>query len=794
MSRIINNTNANANAPPNCHIEFLQQFTVKEHARLDRPEVWTAEEHAFHRELLYTTKSNLPDHAPETRINLAILSKKWKRYCTEKLKTEDQKLAIKNIDCETLKDFITFICLNYNNKSQGSIFHYIRGFQQLYRLASGEYMNRNDSEEVYRYYRTQLAPRFGHRPPNTNGKPVLNVDTLRVLLTFNIAYDNGGLGLGRLRLQLTACYQLLCYTGVRPGELVDAQRKMPTDGSFEELFDSEAIQSANNNDVMDKVSIKVNQLLLQEPVNRDRPKALCYEDILFTIVRHPVTQQVAPAMAIKFVNHKGADKRPKPTIFFFTPTKKLIFDVVLTIAALALADKAFAAESITDALSLFQKRPWGTRDCIALRWKPEMLKIPVFRRTRDSALSANEAMLYSTLNTEMGQQSLDTGHEQKLTPRSSRRGAGNAANGDAPDTVRDQMMRHDPKFATFFNAYLNEFAKFDLQNAFLEEEKQVQLFRMFAHASLTRDPRASRNMVPKEVWENTPPDPDIVKLEMERDALKQGHYRIEGCANEKRIRQLGNDIRLMRAQRDRRIVKGWHEYYFQHRPTWDLDAQARGEVEEHFREPEMHTTIFERAELARILCLQPDDWTGEELLQHRIKVVHLMVAYCDKKEPRKIIKARPEAQASRSGGKGLKFIAASEPKLITASKSKLITSSEPALNLFPMLMKTTQCPDCIGDDKMPLMERTFEFCRDTVRNDHWEDRHLTGRERAEQRGEPIICKHPACGDRKFKHLDHFRAHVKSDHGVALRSHEQVLRRRLKKAKHREMVVRTRHRN
>lgn len=49
-----------------------------------------------------------------------------------------------------------------------------------------------------------------------------------------------------------------------------------------------------------------------------------------------------------------------------------------------------------------------------------------------------------------------------------------------------------------FSAYLNENAMFDHQNAFLEEEKQDQLFRMFAHVSFTRDPRATRDMVPDE--------------------------------------------------------------------------------------------------------------------------------------------------------------------------------------------------------------------------------------------------------------------------------------------------------
>ncbi|SCO54118.1 uncharacterized protein FFNC_15344 [Fusarium fujikuroi] len=68
-------------------------------------------------------------------------------------------------------------------------------------------------------------------------------------------------------------------------------------------------------------------------------------------------------------------------------------------------------------------------------------------------------------------------------------------NGDTPDSVRDQMMRHDPQFATFHQAYLNDIANFDLQNAFLEEEKQSQLFRLFAHVSLTRDPRATADML-----------------------------------------------------------------------------------------------------------------------------------------------------------------------------------------------------------------------------------------------------------------------------------------------------------
>uniref|UniRef100_A0A8H7K910 Uncharacterized protein n=1 Tax=Bionectria ochroleuca TaxID=29856 RepID=A0A8H7K910_BIOOC len=107
-------------------------------------------------------------------------------------------------------------------------------------------MDRNDAKEVYKYYRQVLAPRFGHRAPNIDGKPVLNVDNLRVILTFNIVYDTSIFPGERHRIHLAACYQLLCYTGARPAELVDGERKKPKDGSIEKLFGSQFVQSLSS--------------------------------------------------------------------------------------------------------------------------------------------------------------------------------------------------------------------------------------------------------------------------------------------------------------------------------------------------------------------------------------------------------------------------------------------------------------------------------------------------------------------------------------------------------------------
>lgn len=166
-----------------------------------------------------------------------------------------------------------------------------------------------------------------------DGKPVLNVDNLRVILTFNIAYDTSVFSLGRHRIQLAGCYQILCYTGVRPAELVDGQRKSPKNGSREKLFGQKVVQEIEGDDgseqALDEKSKHLNKMLLQETVKRGRPKALCYEDILLMLTRHPVTGKSIPTMAIKFIHHKGADNKPKP--FVLSRCRGQPFEPLLTV-------------------------------------------------------------------------------------------------------------------------------------------------------------------------------------------------------------------------------------------------------------------------------------------------------------------------------------------------------------------------------------------------------------------------------------------------------------------------------
>ncbi len=61
---------------------------------------------------------------------------------------------------------------------------------------------------------------------------------------------------------------------------------------------------------------------------------------------------------------------------------------------------------------------------------------------------------------------------------------------------------------------------------------------MLSYIGLMRDPRASKDIVPDEVWELIPSDPQIEAIKAERVRLKGGRYRIKGSENEGQIRQL----------------------------------------------------------------------------------------------------------------------------------------------------------------------------------------------------------------------------------------------------------------
>ncbi|KAK4172699.1 FluG domain-containing protein [Triangularia setosa] len=601
------------------------------------------------------------------------------KYCEFITSEEPWRDVIKTADRAMVMDVLDYLCQTCRIKSWGASWD-----------VTGRYMDRNDSLE---WHDAVLVRRYDLQPPCNRGKDVANVDTLLVLQTFDIKDDTGIFSWERHRIQLSGCYlgQPKLFTRHATGSPSCDKDKGP-----------------------DEHSRLLEEMISQECESRGRPKALCYEDILLMVVRHPKTDEDALTMSIKFVHHKGADNKPKPTIFFFTPTRRLIFCFISVIVSLAVHDSAFAASKFTSARAVFQARNRGPIKCTPLRWKEEWLKRPVFRRHDDSKL-----------HDDMERQSLDAGEENAIEPKAWRRGAANTANvlfyqcvGSASDAVRDQMMRHGPKWATFNSAYINEKVGFHLQNAFLDEPTEDGLLAMLSHIGVMRDPRASKDMVPDEVWELIPPDQQVAALKAERAKLKGGQYRIKLIAAKE-------------AQRKKAIRQAYREDYFHNRPTWDIDTD--GQEEDEYVKPAIDLHIPERAQLAQILCNQPKNLSSGELLELRIQAAELMVVLCGKRETMKRKRIQRRAQAN-----------------IAVEES---FGPDP----FPLPLDRKQCPCCIGNETLSHGERTFKYSRPAVMYDHFDRKH--GQQLGGCRGKAL----------EFKHLNHFKNHVETVHGVKLRA-------------------------
>jgi hypothetical protein len=303
-------------------------------------------------------------------------------------------------------------------------------------------------------------------------------------------------------------------------------------------------------------------------------------------------------------------------------------------------------------------------------------------------------------------------------------------------------MRHNPNSAVYNGAYINERVPFDVLSAVLERPSADGILRMLTHMSLMRDPRAPVH-VPDDVLAALPPDPDIVALEQRREELKAGAYRIQGTGIEAEVRRLTTEIGSARTRRRNIISEEYRADYFRRRPTEDIERQNSGQQEEEYIEPVVEHQIPERMQLAELICTHVADITPQDIVKRRIHSAGLMLALCHRREVPRRYRLR-----------------------VTLPPRPLVEEELPYLEPFPLVLAKTQCPICIGDELKSYEERMGCFCRVSKMRDHVERIHLKG----VVPEEAISCRHPVCKSQGLvlKHLQHFKSHVQTVHGVSLR--------------------------
>jgi Protein of unknown function (DUF3435) len=307
-------------------------------------------------------------------------------------------------------------------------------------------------------------------------------------------------------------------------------------------------------------------------------------------------------------------------------------------------------------------------------------------------------------------------------------------------------MRHNPNSAIYNGSYINKRVRFDVQSAVLERPSADGVLRMLTHMSLMRDPRAPVH-VPDDVLAALPPDPDIAALEQQREQLKAGAYRVQGTDVQAEVRRLTAAIGSARSRRRNIISEEYRADYFRRRPTEDIKRQNSGQEEEEYMEPVVEHQIPQRLLLADLICTRVTNITPQDAVQRRIQTADLMQALCNCREvPRRY---------------RLRVILPARPVVKEESPE-----ADPFSCVIPLVCGKTQCLFCIGDESKSYEERIGSFCRPAKMMDHVEQIHLKGKD-PEAR---IECCHPTCKSQGLvlEHLEHFKGHVQTVHGITLR--------------------------
>ena len=440
--------------------------------------------------------------------------------------------------------------------------------------------------------------------------------------------------------------------------------------------------------------------------------------------------------------------------------------------ARAIRDDAIEVDGFNHAAPLFSTRIG--RKANKVHWKPSVLNMPLFRRSIRTAAgwvkSKTEPMRYSTYAFYLDRIGSELGSEEKWTSYCFRRGHANALLGVAPDSIVDQVMRHDPLTGCMQNAYQNRRVGFNTQDAFLERDPSADgLTRAFTHMSIRCNPEVPRT-IPKAELAELPPDPEAVNLlnqvkAMACDMRRQyGFIKSAPRETREKYQQLRRDLRnTEKAFRDD-MTKVYQEAYRRRIHNEELQRQLgrlaiKPQLEPESKvEPVVQHQLEERTRLQTILSDFRQDLDLNCLTDRKIRAVDLMILLASRCELR---------SPARSPSP---FIQKCETSVRGDSPDLDASALDVNIEVIPIKLGKTQCIYCIGEERLPYNRRIRSFKRASHMMDHVEKVHL----KYERKEGKLVCPHPQCehlGD-FLTSLDHFKNHVQRAHGVKLRKQRE----------------------
>ena len=188
--------------------------------------------------------------------------------------------------------------------------------------------------------------------------------------------------------------------------------------------------------------------------------------------------------------------------------------------------------------------------------------------------------------------------------------------GAASDSVRDQVLRHDPSTGVFGAAYRDQLVRFNVQDAFLENNVSDDgLTRAFTHMSIRCNPGAPDPVSEEFMRQFYTQDPDIIDLERQTaktKAMIRQKYKFIKHAPKKEVteyqdlqKQLTSAKKSLKTEIDDAQRKDYffsiHNVMMKHQ----LDRQHNSALVENDEAdivPLIVHQLYERTQLQQVLC------------------------------------------------------------------------------------------------------------------------------------------------------------------------------------------------
>ncbi|KAJ5473965.1 hypothetical protein N7475_003531 [Penicillium sp. IBT 31633x] len=425
-----------------------------------------------------------------------------------------------------------------------------------------------DARQQMRRFLAGVFPAERRIPRRTKDKNTLDVDAFGVIYRHHWVHSRF-FRHGSMIVQFATVQLWSAITGTRPGVLLPQDTSSPGTPALGKRKRDDTFQS----DLPKHISLK------------DLPDSVCYRDIELFYLKDPQSKRDVLCAIIEFRNLKGRPEGADGTKFFMHGDYQLAYCPIAQIIAFAFRDGAFANTDLTPELIWRLRVPRGSPS-LPLRWKPELLNVPLLRRLERTpygyGLDGSLPMTYDSSRQALKELGRDARFEDDIGHYNFRRWTANEVNKNFTSQERQRVLGQSGD-AVFEKHYQSQFIARDLQHVVLLRPSQEGLVRFAGSMLRKRDLSAPSDLTEahkRAICQN----PGILQLRREKRELMAEMRSVAGTIKSardtfphlfQRHETVKKDLAKLRKTLAIETRETARKDYFNNAPVLEVDRQIK---------------------------------------------------------------------------------------------------------------------------------------------------------------------------------------------------------------------------